>query len=86
MEPSSSGFEIRWFLNIRICNPIIHSISYLYIHFTTSTIFFSKACWIRAIVLQVKLWPNYFYSFLGNNALNIRKVSLLGFLNSHGSN
>ena len=27
-----------------------------------------------------------FYSFFGNNALNIRKVSLLGFLNSQGSN
>ena len=41
----------------RICNPITNCISYLYIHFTTSTIFSPKACWIRAMALQVKLWP-----------------------------
>lgn len=41
--PSSSGFAIRWFQNIRICDPITNCISYLYIHFTTSTIFSPKA-------------------------------------------
>lgn len=34
-------------------------------HFTTSTIFSPNACWIRAMVLQVKLWLNIFVRFWG---------------------
>ena len=41
---NSSGFVIRWFLNIRICNPITHCISNSYNHFVTSTIFSPNAC------------------------------------------